>query len=127
VMGDLPKWKMMVSLWWVTYPDVREKDFRKGSQYLETCPFYFFIFIFIFIKKNSTLLLGNGLKIGWPSYFKNFRKTHVVFFSKKNGLNIGWPACLNFKRNHLTSRKWNSAGSQFIFFSVATLTWDSIS
>jgi hypothetical protein len=37
-------------------------------------------------------LLGNGLKIGWPSYFKNFRKTHVVFFLKKNGLNIGWPA-----------------------------------
>jgi len=35
----------------VTYPDVREKDFRKGSQYLETCPFYFFIFIF-FIKKT---------------------------------------------------------------------------
>ena len=45
MMSDLPRWKMMVSLWWVTYPDVREKDFRKGSQYLETCPFYFFIFI----------------------------------------------------------------------------------
>jgi hypothetical protein len=51
VMGDLPKWKMMVLLWWVTYPDVREKDFRKGSQYLETCPFYF-LFLFLFLLKK---------------------------------------------------------------------------
>ena len=53
MMADLPKWKegRVVSFLWVTYPDVREKDFRKGSQYLETCPFYFFIFIF-FIKKT---------------------------------------------------------------------------
>jgi hypothetical protein len=21
MMGDLPRWKLMVSLWWVTYPD----------------------------------------------------------------------------------------------------------
>jgi hypothetical protein len=25
IMGDLPKWKkMMVSLWWVTYPDKKK-------------------------------------------------------------------------------------------------------
>jgi len=24
-MGDLPKWKMVVSLWWVTYPDRKKK------------------------------------------------------------------------------------------------------
>ena len=30
----------------------------------------------------------------------------------------------NFKRKHLTSRKWSSAGSQFLSFSVVPLTWD---
>jgi hypothetical protein len=29
------------------------------------------------------LFLGNGLKIGWPFYFKIFRKTHVFFLLKK--------------------------------------------
>ena len=52
MMGDLPKWKegRVVSFLWVTYPDVREKDFRKGSQYLETCPFYF---LFLFLLKKT--------------------------------------------------------------------------
>jgi hypothetical protein len=32
IMGDLPKWKMMVSLWWVTYPSERWK-MKGGSHY----------------------------------------------------------------------------------------------
>ena len=30
----------------------------------------------------------------------------------------------NFKRKHLTSRKWSSAGSQFLSFFLVPLTWD---
>jgi hypothetical protein len=50
MMSDLSKWKMMVLLWCVTYPDVREKDFRMGSQYLETYPFQRIFYFFIFRK-----------------------------------------------------------------------------
>jgi len=73
LMGDLPRnkmmvslwWvtypeKMMVSLWWVTYPDVREKVFRKGSPCLETCPFW--------ISKENILPRGNETVLVHNSY-----------------------------------------------------------
>jgi len=59
--------------------------------------------LFLFFYKNSMLFLGNGLKIGWPFYFKIFRKTHVFFFKKMVSISGDLPV-LNFKINHLTSR-----------------------
>ena len=38
MMGDLPKWKMMVSLWWVTYPNGRWKKFEVVSLLWVTYP-----------------------------------------------------------------------------------------
>ena len=36
-MGNLPEWKMMVSLWWVTYLDERWLSHYNGSQMKDDC------------------------------------------------------------------------------------------
>jgi hypothetical protein len=98
VMGDLPRWKMMVLLWWVTYPDVSEKVFRKGSEYIKI----FTKSHYKDFRKNPCFFLGNSLNIGWPARFKIFIKTPCFFF-KMVSISSDLPV-LNFKRNHLTSR-----------------------
>ena len=76
MMGDLPKWKMMVSLWRVTYPDANWWSHYDGWPTQ---------------MKNKKRSHYNG----WPTQLKNKRRSHCY----------GWPTQENakivFKRNGL--------------------------
>jgi len=67
IMGDLPKWKMMVSLWWVTYPSERWK--MKGGSHYNGRPTQ--------RKTDEKRSHYNG----WPTQMENNKRSHYN----------GWP------------------------------------
>ena len=104
MMGDLPKWKVVVSLWWVTYPNRRWTKYEVVSLLWVTYP----------NESGGLIMMGDLPRWRWWSHYDGWP-------SKKTWLEKSWQDKVDKLRFLIAGLTWRPLLMTWL---ISLFLWD---